>query len=257
MTLRKSEGFFLSAWHHLEYAMNQSAEYFDDELRRKYIGDAAYLLGQVIDTFNGSGSRRINPSLYTQALVVNTYLPVFTKRALGRSISPADCSDIYLSLGRVFRDINSLAYPDASFKSARFAEMVGPALSARTLRPDALLYPASPREEASAQQTLNHDGYFIKAGHKMPLQTKLIETGKAYDDPTQTIYIEPLAEHALARAGMLPDGIRLPLGVHTGMIAELISEDAEGVIDRQGKAALDFLTRSVMARFAFVRPIAA
>jgi len=91
----------------------------------------------------------------------------------------------------------------------------------------------------------------------MPLQTKLIETGKAYDDPTQTIYIEPLAEHALARAGMLPDGIRLPLGVHTGMIAELISEDAEGVIDRQGKAALDFLTRSVMARFAFVRPIAA
>lgn len=250
MTLRKAEGHFHSAWHHIEYAMNQGIDYFDDEIRRKYFGDAAFLLGRIIDC-SQNRSQRTNPALYAQALTLNIYLPVLMKRALCKEVTVNDCDDIYQSFGYVFRDINSLTYPDASFKSARFAEMIGPALSARTHRPDALLYPASPREEASVYQPLNHDGYFIKSGEKVPLQTKLVETEKVYEDPTRIIYVEPLARHALIRANLLEPNDNLPIGACTELISELICEEVEGHIDTAGKTALDFLTRSVVARFAF------
>lgn len=252
MTLRKAEGHFHSAWHHIEYAMNQKVSHFDDQLRQKYIGDAAFLLGKIID-YSASNDRCVNPALYAQALTLNTYLPVFTKRALQKEIIHQDCADIYKSFGFVFKDINSLNYPEASYKSARLAEMIGPALSARTLRPEKLLYPASPREEASTQQPLNHDGYFIKNGEKVPLQTKLIETEKTYDDPTRTIFIEPLAAHALMRAKLINerDRGRMAIGGATEIISTLITEEVDQLIDPQGKAALDFLTRSVVARYEY------
>ena len=134
--------------------------------------------------------------------------------------------------------------------------MLGPALSARTKRPDVLLYPSSPREEASVIQPLNHDGYFIKEEGKVPLQTKLIHTEKIYHDPTRTIYIEPLAEHALKRAGMIPRDTTLPIGYCTEMIAELVDEETAELVDQQGKEALDYLTRSVVARYEY-EPLAA
>lgn len=253
MTLRKAEGHFHSAWHHIEYAMNQNVPYFDDELRRKYLGDAAFLLGRIVDSRSHDSKQKINPTLYAQALTLNTYLPVLTKRAVQQPVTASDCEDIYRSFGYIFQDINSLSYPDASYKSARFAEMVGPALSARTLRPDALLYPASPREEASNYQPLNHDGYFIKAGEKVPLQTKLIETEKIYDDPTRTIYIEPLAQHALLRAKLIDqtDCMDMVIGDATEMICELVTEEVAGTVDKEGKIALDYLTRSIIARYQY------
>lgn len=257
MTLRKAEGQFHSAWHHIEFAMNQNVDYLDDSLRRKYIGDAAYLLGNIIESFNQSTPRRANPTLYAQVLTLNTFLPVLTKRALQHEITSTDCLDVYSSLGYIFRDINSLSYPDSSFKGARFAEIIGPALGARTRRPDVMLYPASPREEASTWQPLNHDGYFVKSGQKIPIQTKLVPTEKTYDNPTRTIYIEPLARHALIRADMLPTDVQLPIGTCSEMIAELISEEAEGTSDSQAKAALDYLTRSVVARFEYEQANAA
>lgn len=250
MTLQKSEGHFHSAWHHIEYAMNQQLEHLDDELRRKYLSDATFLLGGIIDPRIRNRRERVNPTLYAQALTLSIYMPVLTKRALQRDVMPSDCIDIYHSFGIAFQDINSLTYPDASFKSARFAEMIGPALSARTLAPEKLLYPSSPREEASTVQSLNHDGYFIKEGQKIPLQTKLIQTEKVYEDPTRTIYIEPLAHHALNRAQLISDE-PFAIGECTEIIAELITEETTGVIDRNGKAALDYLTRSIIARYEY------
>ncbi len=256
MTLRKPEGHFHSAWRHIEFAMNQNVTYLNEPLRKKYMGDAQWLLAGILDVRGDKHGRKTNPDLYAQAITLNIFLPVLTKRALSQSITQNDCQNIYQSFGTAFRTINAFNYPDSSYKSARFAEMLGPALSARTKRPDALLYPSSPREEASTSQPLNHDGYFIKSTEKIPLQTKLIYTEKIYHDPTRTIYIDPLAEHALKRANLLPTDIVLPIGYHTEMIAELVDEETAGLIDQQGKDALDYLTRSVVARYEF-EPLAA
>jgi hypothetical protein len=256
MTLRKPEGHFHSAWRHIEFAMNQNVTYLNESLRRKYMGDAQWLLAGILDARGDKHGRKTNPALYAQAITLNIFLPALTKRALAREITPQDCQDIYTSFGIAFRTINAYRYPDSSYKSARFGEMLGPALSARTRRPDALLYPSSPREEASATQPFNHDGYFIKHNEKIPLQTKLVMTEKIYHDPTRTIYIDPLAEHALKRAGLIPRDVELPLGNSTEMIAELIEEETAGYIDQQGKEALDYMTRSVVARFEF-EPLAA
>lgn len=256
MTLRKPEGHFHSAWRHIEFAMNQNVTYLNEPLRKKYMGDAQWLLAGILDARGDKHGRKTNPDLYAQAITLNIFLPVLTKRALTQAITPKDCQNIYQSFGTAFRTINAFTYPDSSYKSARFAEMLGPALSARTKRPDALLYPSSPREEASTTQPLNHDGYFIKSTEKIPLQTKLIYTEKIYHDPTRTIYIDPLAEHALKRAELIPEGIELPIGYYTEMIAELVDEETAGFIDHQGKEALDYLTRSVVARYAF-EPLAA
>lgn len=251
MTLRKPEGHFHSAWRHIEFAMNQNVDYLSDSLRRKYMGDAQWLLAGIIGSTGEQGHRKANPDLYAQALTLNIYMPALTKRALDIAVTTHDCRNIYHSFGHAFKSINALNLADASYKSARFAEMLGPALSARTGRPDALLYPASPREEASANQHLNHDGYFIKNGFKIPLQTKLIETDKVYHDPTRTIYIEPLAEHALRRAECIPTEAELWIGDCTEIIAELITEETSGYIDEPGKLALDYLTRSVVARYEY------
>lgn len=256
MTLRKPEGHFHSAWRHIEFAMNQNVTYLNDPLRKKYMGDAQWLLAGILDARGNEQRRKTNPDLYAQAITLNIFLPVLTKRALQQRITPEDCQNIYLSFGTAFRTINAFNYPDSSYKSARFAEMLGPTLSARTKRPDALLYQSSPREEASTIQPLNHDGYFIKGEEKLPLQTKLIHTEKIYHDPTRTIYIEPLAEHALKRSGIIPKEIELPLGNYTEMIAELVSEETAGFIDQQGKEALDYLTRSIIARYEY-EPVAA
>lgn len=256
MTLRKPEGHFHSAWRHIEFAMNQNVVYLSDSLRKKYMGDAQWLLAGIMEARGDNFGRRTNPDLYAQAITLNIFLPVLTKRALAQDITPEDCADIYKSFGTAFRAINSFKYPDSSYKSARFAEMLGPALSARTKRPEALLFPSSPREEASARQPLNHDGYFIKDREKIPLQTKLIQTEKIYHDPTRTIYIDPLAEHALKRAGLIPKDIELPIGFCTEMIAELVDEETVGFIDIEGKKTLDYLTRSVVARYEF-EPLAA
>lgn len=256
MTLRKPEGHFHSAWRHIEFAMNQNIEYLNEPLRKKYMGDAQWLLAGILDARGDKRGRKTNPDLYAQAMTLNIFLPILTKRALNQDIVPQDCRDIYTSFGMAFRTINALHYPDSSYKSSRFAEMLGPALSARTKRPDVLLYPSSPREEASTTQPLNHDGYFIKHAEKVPLQTKLIHTDKIYRDPTRTIYIEPLAEHALKRAGLAPREITLPIGHYTEMIAELIDEETAGFADPQCKDALDYLTRSVVARYEY-EPLAA
>lgn len=251
MTLRKPEGLFHSAWHHVEYAMNQQAEYFDDSLRRKYFGDAMWLLASIIDPGSHQRKRQPSPDLYAQVLTLNTYLPVFIKRALNTEITPEDCDDIYRSFGVIFNDIHKPDYRDSSYLGARSAEMIGHALSARTRRPELLLFPASPREEASNQQALNHDGYFIGPHHKIPMQTKLVPTDKSYEMPTRTIYIEPLAEHALKRAQSLPADAALPLGEYTKLIAKKISEESSAEIDRASKLALDFMTRSVAARYEY------
>lgn len=248
MTLRKAEGHFHSAWHHIEYAMNQKAEFFTDDLRRKYFNDATWLLGGILEAKNG---RRVSPDLIAQTLVLSTYLPVLTKRAVNEEVTPADCLDIYHSLGWVFNELEELHYIDTSYRGSRYAEILGLALSAKTMRPDALLYPASPREEASSNSALNHDGYFIKEGNKLPVQTKLQKTAHLYLDPTQVIIFEPLAEHALARAGLTADNAS-EYGKHVISLARIVTKEARNVYTSEAEAqALNYMTRSIVARFEY------
>jgi len=248
MTLRKAEGHFSSAWHHVEYAMNQQANYLTDDLRRKYFNDASWLLGGIIEA---RGHRKVGPNLMAQVLTLSTYLPVLTKRALGEEVVSSDCADIYHSLGWVLKELEDLHYIDTSYRGSRYAEVLGFALSARPRRPDALLYPASPREEASSIAPLNHDGYFIKVGKKLPTQTKLIETDRSYLDPTQVIVFEPLAEHALARAGLAADNDS-EHGRHVITLAGFVARDAAtGYLNEKEIQALNFMTRSIVARYEY------
>lgn len=248
MTLRKAEGHFSSAWHHVEYAMNQQADYLTDDIRRKYFNDAVWLLGGIIES---KGQRAASPNLMAQVLTLSTYLPVLTKRAIGEEVTSNDCADIYHSLGWTLKELEGICYVDTSYRGSRYAEILGLALSARPLRPDALLYPSSPREEASSNAPLNHDGYFIKSGKKLPLQAKLIETDKSYLTPTQVIALEPLAEHALTRAGLVADNDS-EYGKHVITLANLVARDAiVGDTDDPETQALNFMTRSIVARYEY------
>ena len=254
MTLRKAEGHFHSAWHHVEYAMNHSAQELDDELRRKYMGDASYLIASLAN-INGVERRRSSPNLYAQAMTLNIFLPVFTKRALGQDITRDDCDNIYSSFGRLFNELAYMNDVDTSYRPARFAEMLGSALSARSLQPDMLLYPASPREEASAGQQYNHDGYFIRQGTKLPLQAKLEVTDKSYQAPTNVVYMEPIAYHALSRANCIDPYDELNFGDATLILTELVTrETVHEDCTEYEKRALDFATRSIVGRYRFCYP---
>jgi hypothetical protein len=251
MTLKKAEGHFHSAWRHVEYAMNQQVDELTDELRRKYIDDAQYLLGDIINRRN----RRIGPDLYAQAMTLGIYLPVFTKRALRQPITPEDCRDIHQSFGRLFDDILHDNTADTSYKPARVAELLGLDLSARPGLSETLLYIASPREEASRHQHLNHDEYFIRNEQKLPLQTKLIQTEKIYNAPTNVIVMEPIARHALERAGCIDPDEKLALGDTSLILAEFVTrETVYQDISPQERSALDYATRSIAGRYRFCYP---
>ena len=254
MTLRKAEGHLHSAWHHVEYAMNQLVTELDESLRQKYIDDASYLIATITNA-NGEASRQISPNLYAQAMTLNIFLPIFTKRALNVIPNAKDCNNIYVSFGHLFDTLGRMRGTDSSYRPARFAEMNGFALSARSLQPAMLLHPASPREEASAQQVYNHDGYFIRKGQKLRIQSKLEITDKDYLPPTNVMYMEPLALHALKRAGCIDVDDDLHFGDATLMLSELITrETVYGDCDESEKQALDFATRSIVGRCKFSFP---
>ncbi len=260
LTLKKPEGHLLSSWQHVEYALNQRVTELDDEMRCKYIDDVMHLLAGILNV-DGRRSTNGNYGLHIDALLLNSFLPLFTKRALAKVITRQDCTQLYVSTGVI---LNQLLQPhgsqiDVSYRKTKQSENLVRALAARTLQPDLIMYIASPREEGSNQPELNHDSYFIKPGMKLPIQKKLVDIKRAYAHPVQVLYVEPTAQHALNRADIeVPDPKYIGDFPATELLSTFVADEATGrEVARDEKIAINIASRSIAARFRFAGAVAA
>lgn len=236
-TRRMPPGLFRSAWNHVEYAVNECDEYED---RRLYFETASALLGSIVTRDDSPEDIRLG------ALTLGSYLPSFMKRATGEVITPDDCASIYSSLGAALRYMRPLEIDEPP--QWRMAEVAVLCLSARTNKPELLLYPASPREEQSPHQPLNHDSYFYTGVDKLPIQQKLLPTQKVYDDCITILTLDPIVEKASKVARLT---IEDSLSTRVNYLLSLVIADATGSrLERDEKRFLDFMTEAVAAHHA-------
>ncbi len=191
-TRRNSEGLFRSAWNYVEFGLNQAVP-LDQERRRYYFDYAQTLVGMAL------AHPKCHQEMLLSGLILSTYIPLFQKRSLGQEIDKDDCRAVYESLGGAMRHLRPLRSDQSP--QWRMAEPAVLALSARSVRPDLLLFPTSPREEASEASHFNHDSYFILKGGKLPVQQKLIETDKIYDEWMTVLTLQPLIEKSGRKSG--------------------------------------------------------
>lgn len=244
-------GFMQSAWWHVEYALAQKAE-VDTEMRRTYLGYASQLLANVVNLSSEqnplSPAQRASPRqpIYHEALLLGSYLPVFTKRAVGSEVTRQDSVDVYRSLGVVLNGL--LEYGDGA--DSPISEAVASALSARTTLPEHLLYLSSPREEGSHTGVDNHDRYFLEHGVKQPVEIKLQDVERPYNPRITVLNMEELLVWAAERAELTapdPSPSRSPLSGYVHQTAELISRETTGSqLARQEKAFLNLASGGIV-----------
>ncbi len=192
-TRRNTEGLFRSAWNYVE--CGTSLHGIDSHVHPEcYFEYAQDLIGRTINHPDAHQDTILG------ALVLSTYLPLFVKRRAGEDVSAIDCRNVYASLGAAIEYLQPIEVDEPP--QWRMAETAVLALSARTSRPDLLLYPTSPREEASDQAVVNHDSYFIDQGDKIPIQQKLIKTDQEYDEWVTVLTLQPIIERAMRKSGM-------------------------------------------------------
>lgn len=235
-TRRNPEGLFRSAWNYAEYALNQRVE-SSEEVRQLYFESAQNLIGMVLNHSNTHQDVRLG------ALVLSSYLPLFQKRSNEESISPDDCLDMYYSLGSAMQHLQPLELDHPP--QWRMAETAVLALAARTLQPDLLLYPTSPREETSSNALLNHDSYFYTGDDKIPIQQKLIQTNKSYDEWITILTLQPLVEKGLRKVHesspqTLSDQVNYLLSL-------IIAETAGEELCRDERKFLNYLSQAVVS----------
>lgn len=234
MTHQSSAGHFHSAWNHVEFSMNQSIDMTKD-LRQCYIDDAQVLLGDVIRSKKSTEEARLG------ALTLSSYLPCMQKRAQNETITRQDCLEIYESLGAAIAYLQPLSPDDPP--QWRMAETAMLAASARMGQPDKLLYPTSPREEASRVSSENHDSYFVLNDQKLAIQQKLIPTAKEYSGHITLLILQPLMESAYKKNDLTP-----PVGAadQLNYLLSLIVAETAGVpLKRVEKGYLDHVCRAV------------
>ena len=238
-TRQSPVGLFRSAWAYAEYALCRSHDITDDE-RAWHLNGAQDLLGRVIGDLNSL------PDIQLGALVLSAYMPMFKKRCFSYEAKPSDSQEIYRGVGAAMRYLRPLAI-DAPLQW-RMTEMILLALSARTQQPDYLLYPASPREEASALQPYNHDSYFVGTDiRKLPIQQKLFPTERVYDPSVTMLSLGPILNRALCKQ----------FGKHELTVAEqvnyviscIVSECAGQEIDSRDCSLLNNLSEAVVRHY--------
>ncbi len=234
-TKKGPEGKLHSAWRHAEFALNRGT-LLDDDIRRSYVDTAQALLSDVICQPATRESTRF------EALVLSTYLPLLQKRALQQEVEAHDCDYVYQSLGRAVEYMQPLP-PDEPPPSI-MNETALMALSARTRRPDFLLYPASPREEASNLASFNHDSYFLRFSEKLPIQQKLPETTYGYDSSVTIVSLDPILMRGYKKFNIEPPRL---MSEKVNDLLALIVVDTHTTLDltKQEKALLNHLSASV------------
>ena len=238
LTCKTATGRLHSAWAHAEYALNRSIDMTDFE-RYESIECANSLTGMVLE-------KRFAPSdTHFGALILASYLPVFKKRAFNVEITSKDCEDIYASLASAFAYIKPLV--SGEMPSALSLESFVLSLSARTRRPDYLMYPTSPREESSAIQATNHDSYFITSNTKLPIQQKLIPTSAQYQAPITMLTLMPLMTNIGRKCGYL--SYDDPADQLNNPIALVVAEANGEALEKYEKSLLDNLSEGVVAHY--------
>ncbi len=186
---RKPAGLFNSAWSYTEYALGRQLPLTDTE-REWHLDVAQTLAGTVINHPATTQDTRLG------AMVLSTFLPLFEKRCFDREVTGQDAHDVYVSLAAAMDFLRPLSIDEPP--QWRMTETAVLALAARTGQAEFLLYPSSPREEASSHQRLNHDSYFLAGGsRKLPTQQKLAPTAKVYDESVTMVVLAPILERAL------------------------------------------------------------
>ena len=235
---RTSKGRLRSAWHHVEYGVCRTGDASEFE-RLESLDCARSLTKMVLE----KPEAPVNTHL--EALVLASYIPVFKKRAFDMPITESDCEHIYQSLGNAFAYVKPLEY--GCIPSGLALQTLVLALAARTRRSEYLLFPTSPREEASEAQVVNHDSYFIRDGAKLPIQQKLIPTASSYTEPVTMLTLLPLIDKASRKAGyVVDDDIADQLN---NPISLLVTETSRGELAKHEKRFVDELSESVVAHY--------
>lgn len=235
---RTARGRLISAWNHVEYGVNRSG-CINDFDRMESIDCAQSLVAKVLSR------PEAHVDTHLEALVLASYLPLFRKRAFGYEVTKEDCRDVCQSLASSFAYIKPLEH--GTIPSALSLETLVLALSARTQMPCYLLYPTSPREEASQYQQMNHDSYFVRDSAKLPVQQKLIETPLEYAEPVTLLTLLPLITKASRKSGyVVEDEVADQLN---NAIALIVAEANCEELERHEKTFLDTLSQGVVAHY--------
>jgi len=234
-TRRNASGLMRSAWSNAEYALNLKDS--SDDVRSEYFHSSQLLTAMAL------ARPKVHQDTALNALTLSTYLPLFSKRASDTEVSADDCDEVYRSLGQAMKYLRPLAVDEPP--QWRMAEVASLALSARSHQPQLLLYPASPREEASAMQLLNHDSYFLDNGGKIPIQQKLVPTQKVYDECIKILTMQPLLDKAHRKSGRADKG---ELGEQVNHLLSLIVAEASGQrMEREELTFLNVMTEAIVA----------
>ena len=245
---RTPAGLLHSAWSHVEYALCRSVS-LDNRLRETYFDYTQELLGEIIradvstEIYGREISRSVSQDTLLGALTLSSYVPLFRKRALEQSASHRDCTELYNSLAEAITYLRPLQIDEPP--QWRMAEVATLALSARTTRPNLLLYPASPREESAPEGLRNHDSYFMTTDDKIPLQQKLIRTERTYDTCITILTLEPLLDRGASRAQLTTE--LTSADKINRLLALIVAEAHEQELAPEEKHFLDQLTRALVA----------
>lgn len=235
-TRRKPAGVLHSAWNHLEYAMNNSNG-LDDDTRMVYFNFTQELIGDILTDAESPQTVQL------AALRLSSFIPLFRKRKLREEITADDCRDLYRSLASVIMFMRPLSIDEPP--QTGIVEMACEALTARSLQPEYILYPTSPREEASPHSSYNHDSYFIVDDQKVPLQQKQILSHKTYQLPIQVYTLCPILDKALKKYNMISSK---SAAQNINALLSLIVADSEGeALTRAELGVLNHMTQSVIA----------
>lgn len=236
MTRRSPAGLLHSARQHVEFALNREVD-LDESLKTIYFDNASELLGQIIY----HKTNKTTEDLRLASLTLGSYLPCFAKRAHGESLTGDDCSDVYASLGGAIAYLEP-RHPDDP-PCWRMTETAVLALSARMGQAELLLYPTSPREEASDTSSENHDSYFMADDKKLAVQQKLIATKKQYGRHITLLNLIPMLSRAYTKAELImPDDPTMNLNY---LLSLIVAETHGRQLGKPEKQFLDHLSRAV------------
>jgi hypothetical protein len=249
-----AEGLIHSAWRQIEFALNQQNKLSDD-LRLTYINNyASHLLACSMnassETIQGHDTANRSEAAYSKALLISSYLPIFSKRAVQKPLTREDSSNLYQTLGAI------LQYQLDANDPQDLTENVTRGLSARTLQPEHILHLASPREESSDLQTINHDGYFVEVTDKLPVQIKLGQTALQYDSPVIVLDIDELLKNAVRFVDPKAIDEPAPFTGYVPCVAEYIAKEANGeTLPRNQQRLLNIASQSLVRHYRLAREL--
>lgn len=233
-TRRNPEGLFLSAWNHVEFAMNRAP--LSEEVRDSYFDLAQHLIQRAI------GNHVAHQNTQLKSLILSSYIPLFRKRILNETVVADDAANIYTSLGRAMSYVRPLDIEEPPQWEMMEAAVL--ALSARTRQPDLMLYPASPREESSPHDWSNHDSYFYGEDGKIPVQQKLIHTDREYADWMTVLTVMPIVEKAFKRSGVTTEMTSRKINY---LLSLIVLETADQPLSEDEQRFLNIMSSAVVS----------